>query len=402
MSARARCLLRTALRPLAVGRRRAVARRLQDRLERGGRRGEHLGGAAAVVAQLGGAVGDAHEARLAEHRRRAVGELEVEAAADGDDDVGLAHHRAAHRGDDRGMVLGDQAAALAGVEVERVEPLEQPAQRLAGAARAAAGDEQRPARRPQQLDRLGHRRRVGQRVAHLARLEQLGQLHRSRHLAAQRVDREVEVDRAGLAALPQRARHRLVELLRHQRRLAHGAGVARQRPHELDVRHVLQRAAVLLLLRRRARQHQHRGARHAGVGDAGHGVGDAGAGGDQRHAEPAGEVGVRMRHVDRGALVAHVDDADALGVEPHPDRHDVAAAQAEHPVDAARLQEAGDHRRGAVFGNGNHAHGSLLVRCGRRRGAGRPWVVCVVDQRKPIEIQGTATTTARPTSSASM
>ena len=56
-----------------------------------------------------------------------------------------------------------------------------------------------------------------------------------------------------------------------------------------------------------------------------------------------------VRHVDGGTFVAHIDDADAFGVQPHPDRHDVAAAQREDPVHATGLQEAGDQRGGAVL-----------------------------------------------------
>ena len=84
------------------------------------------------------------------------------------------------------------------------------------------------------------------------------------------------------------------------------------------------------------------------VGDAGDGVGHARARGDQRDAEFAGQFGMRLRHVDGGALVAHVDDADAFRIEPHPDRHDVAAAQREHARDAAALQETGDQVGGAI------------------------------------------------------
>ena len=71
-------------------------------------------------------------------------------------------------------------------------------------------------------------------------------------------------------------------------------------------------------------------------------VGDAGPGGDHGDAETAGKLGMRMRHVHGGALVAHVDDADALLRDVVPDRLDVAALQAEDAVDAARLEEARD------------------------------------------------------------
>ena len=130
-----------------------------------------------------------------------------------------------------------------------------------GTPRAAAGDHQRPARRPQHLHRLRHRGRVGQHLRARPRRHQLGQQHRARHLGAQGVHGEVQVHRAGLAGMAQRARDGLVQLLQRQRRFAHGARIARERAHEVGVHHVLQRAAVFLRARRRARQHQHAGAR---------------------------------------------------------------------------------------------------------------------------------------------
>ncbi len=92
------------------------------------------------------------------------------------------------------------------------------------------------------------------------------------------------------------------------------------------------------------------------VGDAGDGVGHSGAGCDQRHAEFAGQFGMRLRHVDRRALVTNIDDADAFRIEPHPDRHDVSAAKRKDALDAAPLQEAGDQVGGTIgkdfhFGN---------------------------------------------------
>jgi hypothetical protein len=51
---------------------------------------------------------------------------------------------------------------------------------------------------------------------------------------------------------------------------------------------------------------------------------------------------MRVRHMDGGALVAHVDDAHAALPELVPDRLDVAALQAEHPVHAARDEEIDD------------------------------------------------------------
>ncbi len=76
-----------------------------------------------------------------------------------------------------------------------------------------------------------------------------------------------------------------------------------------------------------------------GVGNAGHRVGQARPGGDQRDAEFAGQFRMRLSHVHGGAFVAHVNNLDALGIEPHPYRHDVAAAEREHTRDATPLQQ---------------------------------------------------------------
>ena len=57
---------------------------------------------------------------------------------------------------------------------------------------------------------------------------------------------------------------------------------------------------------------------------------------------------MRLRHVDGGALVADVDDADAFRIEPHPDRHDVPATQREHALDATTLQETRDQVGGTI------------------------------------------------------
>ena len=116
----------------------------------------------------------------------------------------------------------------------------------------------------------------------------------------------------------------------------------------MGVVHILQTAAVLLRTGVAAREHQHGRARNMRVGDAGNGIGHSRASGDQRHAEFAGQFGMRLRHVDGGTLVADVDDADAFRIEPHPDRHDVAAAQREHARDATTLQETCDEVGGAI------------------------------------------------------
>jgi hypothetical protein len=47
----------------------------------------------------------------------------------------------------------------------------------------------------------------------------------------------------------------------------------------------------------------------------------------RRHAEAVGQFAVRVRHVSRGALVAHMNYADAFCIGRHPDRHDVSTAE---------------------------------------------------------------------------
>ena len=117
----------------------------------------------------------------------------------------------------------------------------------------------------------------------------------------------------------------------------------------IDMRDVLQRTHIGLRARRAAADQQHRRPRQRGVGHGGDGVGDAGPGGHHGDAEVARQLGMGVRHVHGGALVAHVDDADALPGDVVPDRLDVAALQAENAVDAARLQEARDPGRAGQF-----------------------------------------------------
>ena len=269
--------------------------------------GEDLDVAAAVVAQLGRDVGDAHEARVAEHRRRTVRKLEVEPAADGQHDVGLAHHGAAHRGDDATDGRRERGPRLS--PVSRYGAPRRSSRRTSarpGAARAAAADDERPPRRPQQI----HRRAHGAGVRRQRRAAASARRCSSRCSARGTSARSVSVGKSRytgsrLAALAERARHGFVEFLQHQRRLAHRARVARDRAHEVGVDDVLQRAAVLLRPRRHAGEHQHRRARDVRVGDAGHRIGDAGAGGHQRDAEAAGQLAVahapcRRRRARRG------------------------------------------------------------------------------------------------------
>ena len=60
-----------------------------------------------------------------------------------------------------------------------------------------------------------------------------------------------------------------------------------------------------------------------------------------------------VRHVDGGAFIAHINDADTFCIQTHPDRHDVTATQAEHPVNTTRLEQACDQCCGGVVRNGH-------------------------------------------------
>jgi hypothetical protein len=55
-----------------------------------------------------------------------------------------------------------------------------------------------------------------------------------------------------------------------------------------------------------------------------------------------------LRHMDCGTLVADVDDLNSLCVKPHPNRHNVAAAECEHAADTASLQKAGNQVSGTI------------------------------------------------------
>jgi hypothetical protein len=139
------------------------------------------------------------------------------------------------------------------------------------------------------------------------------------------------------------------------------------------MRDVLQRPHVDLGSWRTAADHQNRYARDGGVGHCGDCVGDARAGGNHRDRGTASEFGMRVRHVDGGALVADIDDADAKPCGMVPDRLDVAALQTEHAVDPARFEEtrdpggAGPGVRAPIFFGGQTerrfpGHGYLPVR----------------------------------------
>jgi len=66
------------------------------------------------------------------------------------------------------------------------------------------------------------------------------------------------------------------------------------------------------------------------------------------------QLRVCLGHVDRGALVADINDADSLSIQPHPDRHDMPAAKREDMFDAALLEKPRDKGGGAVRRDFHH------------------------------------------------
>jgi hypothetical protein len=63
-----------------------------------------------------------------------------------------------------------------------------------------------------------------------------------------------------------------------------------------------------------------------------------------------------MRHIHRGALIAYVNDTNALGIEPHPDGHDVSPAEGKYSIDLAGFQKSCDQCRRTLGGNMGCAH----------------------------------------------
>ena len=114
------------------------------------------------------------------------------------------------------------------------------------------------------------------------------------------------------------------------------------RPHDVDMREILERAHHVLVQRALAADMQDRAFRAEGGGDAGHRVRAARPRGRHDAAELAGLARIAVGRVGRHLLVAHIDDADALVDAAVIDVDDVAAAQREDGVDAFVLERFGD------------------------------------------------------------
>ena len=150
-------------------------------------------------------------------------------------------------------------------------------------------------------------------------------------LAVENVARDFEIGGPGRAgeAFARRHRDHVGDALGR----AHAGRELGDRPHDVDMRQVLERAHHVLRQRALAADMEDRAFRAEGGGDAGHGVRAARPGRGHDAAELAGLARIAVGGVGRDLLVPHVDDADALVDAAVIDVDDVAAAQGEDRVD---------------------------------------------------------------------
>ena len=200
---------------------------------------------------------------------------------------------------------------------------------------------------------IGERARRKKLVCHLG-------VHHWRRFGALGIHRKIEKHRARLPTLAKGPRNGLVELLQNQIGLAYRARVAGQPLDKPGVQHILQSPAVLLPAWWRTREHEQRRARRVGVRDPCHRVCHPGTGRHQRNPQAPAQLAISVCHVNRRPFVSNIDDLNTLGVEAHPDRHDVPAAKREHPIDPARLQKSRDQCSATRIGN-NSRHFLVLI-----------------------------------------
>ena len=255
------------------------------------------------------------------------------------------------------MFRRHQSAAFLRVEIDRSGLVEEFNECRARVARAAAGHHQRTARTPDDgggpLDVVG----VGRNAPLLLRRQELLQHQRVGHVLAQHVGWNLHVHGARHATVALRHGEGLVHVAQHVVRDTQRAREARDRPHDLDVRNALQRAEIVLRARCATADQQHRNALEVRVRHRGHAIRHAGPGGHHGDADAARQHGVSVRHVNRRALVAHVDDAHTALGQAVPDRLYVTALQAEYTVDAAcdeKVHDAVGHRSSACRSHGLH------------------------------------------------
>ena len=198
-------------------------------------------------------------------------------------------------------------------------------QLLGGAARSATSDDERAPSRPEHINRLRDRRGIRQQLPRWLSLQPFVQHKLRRHLRAQHVGGDFHIHRPGLAGVAHGPRHRLVEFANNLLRDAQGARRSRDRPQDVDMWNVLQRAHIGLRPRCAATDQQHRRSRQRRISHGGNGIGDARSRGRHGDAKAPGQLRMRMCHVDGGAFVTHVDDANVLARHMIPDRLDMPA-----------------------------------------------------------------------------
>ena len=131
---------------------------------------------------------------------------------------------------------------------------------------------------------------------------------------------------------------------------------------------------------------QHARAGAAGIGGGVQAVGGGGSASDHRHAEAAGGIGEALGHGDGIVLVPRAVEADAGTVERRGEDRGVVAHQAEHLLDAERLDVVDEHligRRpafrsaGCICEHGRGGHRILLFRSAEAAGIVAPdqWLV---------------------------
>ena len=290
----------------------------------------------------------------------ASGHAVVEARADRHQAIGIAHRR-----------IG---------AVRAVHPEHPQAQRVGGGHRAQAhqGLGHRDAHAARKLGKLGRRARplhaaadVEQRlVALFDRLDRAFDLAR---IALQRRLVAAQFDSLGIFENVLGLLHVLGHVNHHRPRAAGARDVEGFLDDPCDVAHVLDQVVVLgagardadeigLLERvvadhrgrHLARDNDHRGRIHVGVGDASDRVGRAGTRGDHHHARPSADARVALGHV-RGALLVADQDVFNLGIEQSVvGGQNRAARITEDYVDAFGDQAFDDDLRSAKFLHRRH------------------------------------------------
>ncbi len=108
-------------------------------------------------------------------------------------------------------------------------------------------------------------------------------------------------------------------------------------PQQINLIHLLQRAAIPQAEGSRAADYQYRAAREIGVGDSGDAIGDAGTGSQEGYSGPARAFGPALGGVYRRLLVARIDDADAFAHASIVNTGDMPAAQGEDYLDCPHV-----------------------------------------------------------------